>query len=162
MSAKRQKNISYREHQTLDFCVEWWSGGGEGRMPPGVRGTHFRGQKNIFLKTSIFLRRMSKEVFPEWKNDFLKKLVSAIPAGLKCETRTSSFAWNTYGCFVGCSNLRFFLVSIVLIRGLILLFSWLNTYQYQANKWMFKPFITYHCIFMFTDPSCQEMVTSTE
>ena len=56
-----QKNIFYWKHKTLVSCVECWSrdgrwhGGCEIPPPPtGVKGTHIRGQKNIFLKKSIF------------------------------------------------------------------------------------------------------------
>ena len=34
-------------------------------------------------------------------NIYSKKLASAISARLKCETRNSCFACNTYACFVG-------------------------------------------------------------
>ena len=58
-----QKHISYRKHQTLDFCVvECWFGDGRGQRgvecsppPPEVKGTHFRGQKS--LSTNVRLSR---------------------------------------------------------------------------------------------------------
>ena len=51
------------------------SGGSKegGGVPPGVKGTHFRGQKTIFLKKSIFLLRMSKKSVFRVKGRFFEK-----------------------------------------------------------------------------------------
>ena len=45
-----------------------------------------------------------------------EKFVSAIPAGLKCETRNSGFACSTVLRFVGFLYLMLSLISILLIK----------------------------------------------